>query len=119
MFEMPSPYRRPSPSKACGWKPGTPRSHGSCPEYDVSMWPLNIRRRTAARAAPRAEHVRAVVLDLLPLHGETHRLVQRDHELGHPLLVAREAVDVDHRARGGDEAVAVVAHESRRRLLRR
>ena len=25
-----------------GWKPGIPASHGSRPEYDVSMWPLNI-----------------------------------------------------------------------------
>ncbi len=43
MFEMPSPYSRPSRSNGCGWKPGTDRSHGSRPEYDVSMWPLNIR----------------------------------------------------------------------------
>jgi len=27
---------------ACGWKPGTSFSHGSRPEYDVSMCPLNI-----------------------------------------------------------------------------
>src|SRR6185437_13613998 len=43
MFEMPSPYRRPSCTNAFGWNPGTSRSHGSRPEYDVSMWPLNIR----------------------------------------------------------------------------
>src|ERR1051326_1818885 len=43
MFEIPSPYRRPSRSNAEGWKPGTDRSHGSRPEYDVSMWPLNMR----------------------------------------------------------------------------
>src|SRR5438132_529151 len=42
MFEIPSPYSRPSRSKACGWKPGTFRSHGSRPEYDVSMCPLNM-----------------------------------------------------------------------------
>src|SRR6476469_8699145 len=42
MFEMPSPYRRPSSTNALGWKPGTVRSHGSRPEYEVSMWPLNM-----------------------------------------------------------------------------
>ena len=26
-----------------GLEPRTPASHGSCPEYDVSMWPLNMR----------------------------------------------------------------------------
>src|SRR5436190_6740201 len=43
MFEIPSPYRRPSLTNGSGWKPGTPCSHGSRPEYEVSMWPLNIR----------------------------------------------------------------------------
>ena len=33
---------RPSRSNPCGWKPGIPASHGSRPEYDVSMCPLNI-----------------------------------------------------------------------------
>ena len=110
MFEIPSPYSRPSPSKACGWKPGTSRSQGSLPGVRRVHVAVEHQRRAAAGAPPRAERVRAVVLDLLPLHGEAHRLVQRDHQLGHPLLVAREAVDVDHRARGGDEAVAVDLH---------
>jgi hypothetical protein len=42
MFEIPSPYKRPSRTNAFGWKPGTSFSHGSRPEYDVSMCPLNI-----------------------------------------------------------------------------
>src|SRR5215211_7552697 len=42
MFEIPSPYRRPSRSNPRGWKPSIPRSHGSRPEYDVSVWPLSI-----------------------------------------------------------------------------
>ena len=29
-------------TNACGWKPGTSFSHGSRPEYEVSMCPLNI-----------------------------------------------------------------------------
>src|ERR671935_503319 len=33
---------RPSRSNPCGWKPGMPASQGSRPEYEVSMWPLNI-----------------------------------------------------------------------------
>src|SRR6476620_10852576 len=43
MFEIPSPYSRPSSTNALGWKPGTCASHGSRPEYEVSMWPLNMR----------------------------------------------------------------------------
>src|SRR5262245_50925927 len=43
MFEIPRPYSRPSSTKALGWKPGTCASHGSLPEYDVSMCPLNMR----------------------------------------------------------------------------
>src|SRR5207248_1074107 len=34
---------RPSRTNPCGWKPGIPASHGSRPEYEVSMCPLNIR----------------------------------------------------------------------------
>ena len=32
MFEIPSPYSRPSSTKWAGWKPGTSRSHSSRPE---------------------------------------------------------------------------------------
>src|SRR5689334_4682329 len=42
MFEIPSPYSRPSLTNGSGWNPGTPCSQGSRPEYEVSMWPLNI-----------------------------------------------------------------------------
>ena len=55
------------------------------------------------------ERVRAVVLDLLPLHLQPEPAVQLDHQLGHPLLVAREAVDVDHPARRLDEPFAIDA----------
>jgi hypothetical protein len=33
---------RPSWTKPSGWKPRIPLSQGSCPEYDVSMCPLNM-----------------------------------------------------------------------------
>src|SRR5213075_345067 len=38
-----------------GWKPGTCASQGSLPEYDVSMWPLNISvgPPPAPRSVPR------------------------------------------------------------------
>src|SRR5919204_5687672 len=42
MFEIPSPYTRPSRTNPCGWKPRMPASHGSRPEYEVSICPLNI-----------------------------------------------------------------------------
>src|SRR6266550_5065833 len=42
MFEIPRPYTRPSCTNPSGWKPRTPASHGSRPEYDVSMCPLNM-----------------------------------------------------------------------------
>ena len=43
MFEIPSPYSRPSSTNALGWNPGTCASHASRPEYEVSMCPLNMR----------------------------------------------------------------------------
>ena len=67
MFEIPRPYSRPSSTKALGWNPGTCRSHGSCPEYDVSMCPLNMRLGPPPAPVADPEHVRAPVLDLLPL----------------------------------------------------
>src|SRR5215204_3214130 len=69
--------------------------------------PVEHQRLATSGAAPRAERVRAAVLDLLPLHLEAELLVERDHQLRHPLLVAGDAVDVDHRARGLDQALAV------------
>ena len=72
--------------------------------------PVEHQRLAAASARPDPERVRAVLLDLLPLHVQVHRLVERDHQLRHALLVAREAVDVDHRARRLDEPVAVDTH---------
>src|SRR5919201_493024 len=33
---------RPSWTNPCGWNPRTPASHGSRPEYEVSICPLNI-----------------------------------------------------------------------------
>ena len=66
--------------------------------------PVEHQRLPAARPAPGAEGVRAAFLDLLPLHLQPHLLVQRDHQLGHALLVAGEAVHVDQRARSVDQA---------------
>src|SRR5918996_6126627 len=43
MFEIPSPYNRPSSTNAFGWNPGTCASHASRPEYEVSRCPLNMR----------------------------------------------------------------------------
>ena len=74
--------------------------------------PVEHQRLAAAGALPDPERVRAVLLHLLPLHVQAHRLVERDHQLGHALLVAREAVDVDHRARRPDEPFAVDAHHA-------
>src|SRR5438093_11727359 len=42
MFEIPSPTTDPAPTSAFGLKP-FPCNHGSRPEYEVSMCPLNIR----------------------------------------------------------------------------
>ena len=75
------------------------------------MCPLNISD-VPPPARPRAERVRAAVLDLLPLHLQPHAVVERDHQLGHPLLVAREAVHADHPRRGLDEPVAVDVHST-------
>ena len=47
-----------------------PASHGSLPEYDVSMCPLNISVGPPPVPTRVAEHVRAAVLDLLPLDGQ-------------------------------------------------
>ena len=69
------------------------------------MWPLNISVLPPPVPAPGAERVRAAVLDLLPLHLQAELLVERDHQLGHALLVAGEAVHVDQRARRLDEPV--------------
>ena len=64
-----------------GWKPGTSRSHGSRPEYEVSMWPLNIRLWPPPAPDQRAERVGAAVLDLLPLDVQPAGLVELDHQL--------------------------------------
>ena len=50
--------------------PGCPASHGSRPGVRRVHVPVEHQRRPAARARPGAEHVRAAVLDLLPLHLE-------------------------------------------------
>ena len=80
---------RPSRSNPCGWKPGIPASQGSRPEYDVSMCPLNISVGPPPVPGPRREHVRAPVLDLLPLHREPELLALAGHPRRHRLLGAR------------------------------
>ena len=65
------------------------------------------QRLAAPGPAPDPECVGTAVLDLLPLDLQPERPVEVDHQLGHPLLVAREAPHVDHPARRLDEAVAV------------
>src|SRR5581483_6264079 len=103
MFEIPSPYSRPSSTNGSGWKPGTCASHGSRPEYEVSMWPLSIR------VGP--PPVPSAVLDLLPLNREAYGLERVAHQLRHRLLGAGEAGRGDHPARELDEAVAVDLQE--------
>ena len=91
MFEMPSPKRRPSFTNALGWKPGTsgePRLAARVRGVHVAV---EHQARPAAGAAPGAEHVRAALLDLLPLHLQAHRRRASRHQLGHRLLVAGEA----------------------------
>src|SRR4026207_1787912 len=96
MLEIPSPYSRPSSTNAFGWKPGTCLSHGSRPEYEGSMWPVNMRlgappapaRAPAVRAAT---PVRPAAPPRLPLHLQAHVQERVAHELRHRLLGAREA----------------------------
>ena len=86
-------------TNASGWKPRTPASHGSRPEYDVSMWPLNMRLcpppapghvpSTLARPSSTCCHCTC-----RPMLGE-----RVAHQLGHRLLVAGEARRAD-RLRG-------------------
>ena len=106
MFEIPRPYSRPSSTNALGWKPGTCASQGSRPEYDVSMCPLNMRLGPPPAPGTRAEHVRATVLDLLPLHLQAHVEERLAHELGHRLLRAGEARRADRPRRPVDEPVS-------------
>ena len=84
-----------------------PASHGSRPEYEVSMWPLNISVLPPPVPAPRADDVGPAVLDLLPLHLQAHLVEDPRHVLGHRLLRPRRAGDVDQRARRLDEAAPV------------
>src|SRR5439155_1532502 len=72
--------------------------------------PVEHQRRAASGSRPGTERVRAIVLDLLPLHLQSQAVVDRDHQVGHALLVAREAVHVHHLARRVDEPVAVDLH---------
>ena len=69
--------------------------------------PVEHEALPASGAFEDPERVRAAVLDLLPLAAQARLVVQRRHELGHALLVSREAVHADHAARGVDEPVAV------------
>ncbi len=106
MFEIPRPNRYSPSTRASGRKP-RPASQGSRPEYDVSMCPLNISVLPPPRAAPRADDVRPALLDLLPLHVQAHVVEDARHVLGHRVLLARRAGDVDEVAGGLDQAAAV------------
>ena len=53
--------------------------------------PVEHQARPASRALPDSEHVGAPVLDLLPLHAQSHLEERVAHQLGHRLLVAGEA----------------------------
>ena len=75
-------------TNALGWNPGTPRSHGSRPEYEVSMCPLNISVGPPPVPAPGAEGVRAALLDLLPLHPQAH-LARRARRSARPAAARR------------------------------
>src|SRR4029077_12406965 len=55
------------------------------------------QRLAAAASSPGAEHVRASVFDLLPLHLQLELLEELAHPFGHALLVAGEAMNVDQR----------------------
>ena len=74
------------------------------------MCPLNMSDAPPPAPDPRAERVRAVVLDLLALHLQPHAVEDPEHQVGDALLVAREAVHVHELARRVDEAVAVDLH---------
>ena len=65
------------------------------------------QRLAASGPAPRADGIGAVVLDLLPLDVQAKPLVELYHQLGHALLVAREARDIDHPAGGLYEPVTI------------
>ena len=117
MFEIPSPYSRPSLTNGSGWKPGTPRSHGSRPEYDVSMWPLNI----SVFPPPVPGHVPSTFArpssTWCHCGLEAHLAERLLHQAAHRLLVAGEARRGDHPARALDQAVAVDHRDLRQDLL--
>jgi hypothetical protein len=70
------------------------------------------QRLAAAGAGPRAERVRASLLDLLPLNLQAERLEELDHEARRRLLVSGEARHVHQPRCGLDEPVAVDAHHA-------
>ena len=80
--------------------PGEPRLPARVRRVHV---PVEHQARPAAGARPRAEHVRAPVLDLLPLHLQAEPGERLAHELRHRLLVAGEARDRDGAQRPLDE----------------
>ena len=84
--------------------PGQPRLAAGVRRVHV---PVEHQRRPAARAGAGREHVRAPVLDLLPLHGEPELLALAGHPRRHRLLGAGEARNRDRRQRVRDEAVAI------------
>ena len=67
------------------------------------------QRLAAAGATPGPEDVRTALLDFLPLDVQVHLVEYARHVLGHGVLLAGRAGDVDHRARRLDEAAPIDA----------
>src|SRR5947207_6561912 len=72
------------------------------------------QRRSAARAAERAEDVRSALLDLLPLHRQAELLERLGHEGRHRALAAGEARDRDRAAGPVDQPVPLDLHDRTR-----
>ena len=84
--------------------PGQPRFAAGVRRIHVTV---EHQRRPAACSRPGCENVRAPVLDLLPLHGQTELLALAGHPGRHGLLRAGEARDRHGRQGVRDQALAV------------
>src|SRR4029077_13263771 len=80
--------------------------------------PVEHERLAATCTGPRAERVRPSLLDLLPLHLQSKRLEQLDHEPRRRLLVAGEARHVDELRGSLDQPFAVDAHHASKPPMR-
>ena len=110
----PEPVEPPVPDERLGLEPRHVSQPRLAPRVRRVHVPVEHEARAAAGALEDPERVGAAVLDLLPLTAEPELLVERGHQLGHALLVAREAPDADHAARRLDEPLAVDGDRHRR-----